>query len=128
MTVIGVLFFFIITMLISNVIIDKSKTNISYIKTFGFKNKEITKIYINPIFIFLIIFQILMIPPLNKIIQVFMLISMSKLDAYIKAQIPIKTYAISVLVSILLFILVQVIQKIKISRINMVEELKVING
>lgn len=128
MTVIGVLFFFIITMLISNVIIDKSKTNISYIKTFGFKNKEITKIYISPIFIFLIIFQILMIPLLNKIIQVFMLISMSKLDAYIKAQIPIKTYAISVLVSILLFILVQVIQKIKISRINMVEELKVING
>ena len=57
-----------------------------------------------------------------------MLISMSKFDAYIKAQIPIKTYAISVLVSILLFILVQVIQKIKISRINMVEELKVING
>lgn len=128
MTVIGVLFFFIITMLISNVIIDKSRTNISYIKTFGFKNKEITKIYINPIFIFLIIFQILMIPILNKIIQVFMLISMSKLDAYIKAQIPIKTYAISVLVSILLFILVQVIQKIKISKINMVEELKVING
>lgn len=128
MTVIGVLFFFIITMLIPNVIIDKSKTNISYIKTFGFKNKEITKIYISPIFIFLIIFQILMIPILNKIIQVFMLISMSKLDAYIKAQIPIKTYAISVLVSILLFILVQVIQKIKISRINMVEELKVING
>ena len=126
--IIGIIFFFIITTLISNVIIEKSRTNISYIKTFGFKNKEITNIYIDPIFIFVIIFQILMIPLLNKIVQIFMFISMSKLDAYIKAQIPIKIYIISIIISILLFILAQIIQKIKLSKINMVEELKVING
>lgn len=126
--IIGIIFFFIITTLISNVIIEKSRTNISYIKTFGFKNKEITNVYIDPIFIFVIIFQILMIPLLNKIVQIFMFISMSKLDAYIKAQIPIKIYIISIIISILLFILAQIIQKIKLSKINMVEELKVING
>lgn len=128
MIVIGIFFFFIITVLISNVIIEKSRTNISYIKTFGFKNKEITNIYIDPIFIFVIIFQVLMIPLINKIVQFFMFLSMSKLDAYIKAQIPIKIYIVVIIISILLFTLVQIIQKIKLSKINMVEELKVING
>ena len=53
---------------------------------------------------------------------------MSKFDAYIIADIPIEMYLKSVLYSVIIFATIQVLQKIKISKLDMVKELKNING
>ena len=116
------------TIIISNIIIDKSKLNISYLKIFGYSDTEITSIYVNAIFVILVVLQLIMIPLIDKIIKFIILISMSKFDAYIIADIPIEMYLKSVLYSVIIFATIQVLQKIKISKLDMVKELKNING
>lgn len=125
---IGIAFYIIITFIVLNIIFDKSRINISYLKVFGFSDKEIISIYANSIFIFLIAFQVLMIPILDKLIKYLIFVSMDKLDAYIIADIPMLTYFKNVIYSIFIFIFMQIIQHIKISKLDMVKELKVING
>lgn len=125
---IGVGFYLVMTIIISNIIIDKSKLNISYLKIFGYSDTEITSIYVNAIFVILVVLQLIMIPLIDKIIKFIILISMSKFDAYIIADIPIEMYLKSVLYSVIIFATIQVLQKIKISKLDMVKELKNING
>lgn len=126
--VVGIIFYFIITMIISNIIMEKSRTNISYLKIFGFMDKEITKIYISPLFIFLVVLEFVTIPLSDKIIKKFMLVSLSKLDAYFVPDIPFEAYLKSILFSIFIFIVVQIYHRIRLLHIDNVKELKVING
>lgn len=126
--IVGIGFYIIITTIISNIIIDKSKLNVSYLKIFGFNNKEITKIYINPIFILIIIFQLSIIKILDRFIKNLITLSMTRFDAHIIPQIPISLYFKAIVFSIIIFSLIQLAQRIKISKIDMVKELKNING
>ena len=116
------------TIIISNIIIDKSKLNISYLKLFGYSDTEITSIYVKEIFVILVVLQLIMIYLIDKRIKFIILISMSKFDTYIIADIPIATYLKTVLYSTIIFSMIQVLQKIKISKLDMVKELKNING
>ncbi|MDU2575949.1 hypothetical protein [Finegoldia magna] len=125
---IGVGFYLVMTIIISNIIIDKSKLNISYLKLFGCSDTEITSIYVKAILVILVVLQLIMIYLIDKGIKFIILISMSKFDTYIIADIPIATYLKAVLYSTIIFSMIQVLQKIKISKLDMVKELKNING
>lgn len=121
-------FYFIITSAISTTIIDKSKENISYLKIFGFKDREVVKIYINTILFLLVIFEIVLMPLLNTILKFLIKISMQKLDIFVDISIPNKIFAFAFFLSLLTFIITQIIESYKISKLDMVKELKNING
>lgn len=126
--IVSLAFYFIITSVISTTIIDKSKENISYLKIFGFKDREVVKIYINTILFLLVIFEIVLMPLLNTILKFLIKISMQKLDIFVDISIPNKIFAFAFFLSLLTFIITQIIESYKISKLDMVKELKNING
>lgn len=126
--IVSLAFYFIITSVISTTIIDKSKENISYLKIFGFKDREVAKIYINTILFLLVIFEIVLMPLLNTILKFLIKISMEKLDIFVDISIPNKIFAFAFFLSLLTFIITQIIESYKISKLDMVKELKNING
>lgn len=126
--IVSLAFYFIITSVISTTIIDKSKENISYLKIFGFKDREVVKIYINTILFLLVIFEIILMPLLNIILKFLIKISMQKLDIFVDISIPNKIFAFAFFLSLLTFIITQIIESYKISKLDMVKELKNING
>lgn len=125
---VGIGFSLIVTSIVTNLIVDKSKTNMGYLKIFGFQNKEIANVYVYHLLFLLVIFQLLVIPAMDKIMKWILYISMTKFDAYIIADIPLSNYMKALVCSIIIFIFIQIIARIKISRLDMVKELKVING
>ena len=126
--VVSLTFYFILTSMISSLIIDKSKVNLTYLKIFGFKDSEISKVYISTIFLILIVYQIILIPILDKLIKYMLFIAMQKFDAYFDIPVPKSIFILAYVLSIVTFVLVHLVEKIKISRLNMVKELKIING
>ena len=125
---IALAFYLIISYLVTSLIIDKSKTNISYLKVFGIRDKENAAIYTSPIFLILILFEIVMIPVMDFLIRLMTSYALTKLDAYVEVNIPLSNFIKAIALSLLIFIIVQLLEKIKISKIDMVKELKVING
>lgn len=128
MKAISVSFYFILLLMVTELIIERSKLNMTYLKIFGFRDKEITKIYVNTSFVILIIFQIILIPILDKLIKYFYFVSMQKFDAYLKVTIPTKVFALGYVMTIVIFIACQIIERRKVKKIDMVKELKTIAG
>lgn len=125
---VAVVFFFILILMVTELIIDKAKLNMTYLKVFGYKDKEVANFYINTSFAMLIIFQIILIPILDKLVKYFYFIAMQKVDAYLEVTVPVRVFVTSYLMTVVVFILCQWIERRKIKRIDMVKELKVISG
>ena len=125
---VAVVFFFILILMVTELIIDKAKLNMTYLKVFGYKDKEVAKFYINTSFAMLIIFQIILIPILDKLVKYFYFIAMQKFDAYLEVTVPERVFVTSYLMTVVVFILCQWIERRKIKRIDMVKELKTIAG
>lgn len=121
-------FYLIIIYVLSKIIVEKSKTQISYLKIFGFESREISKIYLDSVRACVIVFLLIITPILDFSLKKFLTISMRKLDAYIEPFIPLHIYPFTIAMGIVLYILVQLIQTRKISKMNMVEGLKNISG
>lgn len=126
--VVTLAFYLIISYLVTSLIIDKSKTNISYLKVFGIRDGEATAIYTNPIFLILLVFEIIMIPIMDFLIRLMTRLAITKLDAYVEINIPLSSFLEAIGLSLVIFILVQILEKRKISKVDMVKELKIING
>lgn len=125
---VAVVFFFILILMVTELIIDKAKLNMTYLKVFGYKDKEVAKFYVNTSFAMLIIFQIILIPILDKLVKYFYFIAMQKFDAYLEVTVPVRVFVTSYFMTVVVFILCQWIERRKIKRIDMVKELKVISG
>lgn len=125
--VVTLAFYLIISYLVTSLIIDKSKTNISYLKVFGIRDGEATAIYTNPIFLILLVFEIIMIPVMDFLIRLMTRLAITKLDAYVEINIPLSSFLEAIGLSLVIFILVQILEKRKISKVDMVKELKIIN-
>lgn len=125
---IGIAFSLIVTSIVTSLIVDKSRVNMAYLKIFGFHDRELTKLYVRHLLLMLLVFQLLVIPVLDKMMQWIMLLSMAKLDAYIIADIPLSNYLKAIGCSMFIFTGIQILARIRISRLDMVKELKVING
>ena len=125
---VAVAFYFILLLMVTELIIERAKLNMTYLKIFGFRDNEITKIYVNTSFLILLFFQIILIPILDKIMKYLYFISMQKFDAYIEVTIPLNVFLIGYLMTIVIFVLCQAIERRKIGKIDMVKELKTIAG
>lgn len=125
---VAVVFFFILILMVTELIIDKAKLNMTYLKVFGYRDKEVAKFYVNTSFVMLIIFQIILIPILDKLVKYFYFIAMQKFDAYLEVTVPVRVFVTSYLMTVIVFALCQVLASRKIKKIDMVKELKTIAG
>lgn len=125
---VGIAFYIIIVSMMTGVILDKSERHMSYLKIFGFRDREISSLYVNGLLVFLVVFQLVMIPAVDKLLQGIIRVSMAKLDAYMIFRIPIQKYFTAILYSAIIFLAIQFFQHIKISKLDMTKELKNIAG
>lgn len=125
---IGIGFSLIVTGIVTNLIVDKSALNMAYLKIFGFQDRELAKVYVQHLLLIMLAFQLLLIPALDKIMRWIMFLSMAKLDAYLIADIPLSNYLKAIGCSVLVFAFIQIFSRMRIARLDMVKELKVING
>ncbi len=126
--VVSLCFYLILLYVLSKLILDKSRTDISYLKIFGFQTGEISRIYIASVRNAVILYLLLLMPLLDIFTKKLIQISFRKLDAYIEASIPFYMYLIAFVLGIAIYVLVQFLQAGKISRLNMAESLKEVSG
>lgn len=93
-------------------------------KIFGYKNSEISKIYINSVRNAVFVILIFLISIMDYFIRFLVKLSLTKLDVYIEPKIPFYIYPVVVLIGIVIYIAVQFVYSKKISKMNMVEGLK----
>ncbi len=125
---ISVFFYFVFVYLLSKNIIDKSGTEIAYLKIFGFKNRESTGIYLDATGLILAIYFLFLPLILKHLMHFLVEVSIKKLDTYITPYFPAYVYPAVIVTGIVIFLASLGLQMVKISRISMVETLKDING
>ena len=124
----SILFYFVFIYLLSKSILDKARTDICYLKIFGFTSRESAGVYLGAIGWILGLY-LLFLPWILKHFMVWMMkVSMKKFDAYMAPVLPSYVYLTVVIAGILLFALVQILQRRRIGKINMVEVLKDLCG
>lgn len=122
--VVAVLFYFIFIDFLSKAIVDKAKTEIAYLKIFGFTDAETTGVYLRATGMVLGAFLLVLPFILRSALTVLLTVSLKKLDAYMDPQIPMYIYYLVSATGAVLFFLVQALQKRKIAKISMTETLK----
>lgn len=128
MLVLSVCFYLVMVYTVSKLIIDKSRLNISYLKIFGYHDREISNIYLSTIKIALIIFLIATVPIVNTLATKIFTLATSKLDIYINPKFESLTFVKIIVVDIVIYSIIQLLQKIKLNKSDMARELKNING
>ena len=106
------------------IITDKNTIQISYLKIFGYTNTEISKIYIHPITITILISLIVLIPLELYAVKEIMYYSMLKFSGYLELYISTKTIILSIILTLTTYIFVSLLQFYKISKMNFNEILK----
>lgn len=122
--VVAVLFYFIFIDFLSKAIVDKAKTEIAYLKIFGFTDAETTGVYLRATGMVLGVFLLVLPFILRSALTVLLTVSLKKLDAYMDPQLPMYIYYLVSATGAVLFFLVQALQKRKIAKISMTETLK----
>lgn len=128
MKVVSAAFYFLIMYVLSKIILDKFKLNISYLKIFGFTPAEISKVYLKSLRNVAMLFLLVSFPLVAITVKSFFEISIQKVDAYMILDIPLYFYPLSFAIALLLYLFVQYIQVKKIAKLDMVKELKNISG
>lgn len=121
---IAVLFYFIFIDFLSKAIVDKAKTEIAYLKIFGFTDTETTGIYLRATGILLSLFLLVLPFILRSAMAVLLTASLAKLDSYMDPHLSMHIYFLVSVTGAVLFFLVQALQKRKIAKISMTETLK----
>lgn len=106
------------------IITDKNTIQISYLKIFGYTNTEISKIYIHPVTITILISLIVLIPLELYVVKEIMYYSMLKFSGYLELYISAKTIILSIILTLTTYIFVSLLQFYKISKMNFNEILK----
>ena len=125
---ISILFYFVFIYLLAKAIVEKSKTDISYLKIFGFTDRESTRIYLHATGIILGFYLLLLPILLQKLMVILLRVALQKFDAYMAPVLPSYVYLIAMGTGFILFSFVQYLQMRKIGKINMAEVLKEVCG
>lgn len=106
------------------IITDKNTIQIAYLKIFGYTNHEISKIYIHPITLTILISLIVLIPFELYAVKEIVYYSMLKFSGYLELYISLKIVILSVLITIATYAFVSILQFYKISKMSFSEVLK----
>lgn len=106
------------------IITDKNNIQIAYLKIFGYTNHEISKIYIHPITLTILISLIVLIPFELYAVKEIVYYSMLKFSGYLELYISTKTIIYSILITLITYFFISILQFYKISKMSFSEVLK----
>lgn len=121
---VSIAIFLVIVIVLSHVILQRSALSICYLRVFGYRRKEISKVYLGATDLALIVFEIISIPIGAYLLKVTMRLAMAKFNAYVHPVAPWPYYLIPAAVGIILYQLSKFIQVRKIERADLSEALK----
>jgi len=124
MITIGMSVLIIVIYLLMNMILDKSSTNISMVKIFGYTPKEINKLYLNGNIFILIFAFIPAIPAAYWLCKSFFTLVLEDMEGYIGIYIYTKSLAIAFGLMILGYSVSAFLLKRKINKIALTQALK----
>lgn len=117
MTVFGMIVFVLLVYLLSKMIIQKNAQSISMTKILGYSNLEISKIYIASTTIVVIVSLIVSILISTTVVREIFGITLKEYPGYFSYDVPLIILVEIFLIGLLSYVIVAVIQMIKISRI-----------
>ena len=126
--ILALVFYFVLVTTVSRQVLDKSRRNITYLKVFGYHDDEIARIYLHSLLFAMPIFYIVTLPLFDRLLTFCVQSALTKLGVTLHVYVSPARYAILFLIGFALFLLVQLFERFRLRKIDMVKELKVMNG
>ena len=117
--------FLILIYLLTKTVIDRSARSISYMKVFGYHDREISKLYIRSITITVLVSLVVCLPIIVSIIDVLVQIMMSRYSGNLEIWVAPQTYVVEVLIGAATYAAVAVLHMRRIRKVPLALAMKV---
>ena len=117
--------FLILIYLLTKTVIDRSARSISYMKVFGYHDREISKLYIRSITVTVLVSLVLCLPIIVGVIDVLVQVMMSRYSGNLEIWIAPQTYLLEVLIGAATYAAVAVLHMRRIRKVSLALALKV---
>jgi putative ABC transport system permease protein len=122
--VMSIMIYLVLMYILTKLAIDKNTVCISFMKVFGYQNKQIGKVYLRSGTLTVIASLILCLPLESLAAKASILAAMNKTSGYIEPYISWYIYLIIVAVGLASYFIINTIHIIKVNKIKMTEALK----
>jgi putative ABC transport system permease protein len=110
--------------ILTKTVIEKNTIPISYMKVFGYNDKEVGKLYLNATTITVLVSLFLCIPIEVLSFKYILVLILSKVEGYIPFYLPLWLYISIIVIGIVSYFVINTLHVRKIKRISMTEALK----
>ncbi|MBQ9043999.1 MAG: ABC transporter permease [Eggerthellaceae bacterium] len=117
--------FLILIYLLTKTVIDRSARSISYMKVFGYHDREISKLYIRSITLTVLVSLVVCLPIIVGVIDVLVQLMMSRYSGNLEIWIAPQTYVIEVLIGAATYAVVALLHMRRIRRVPLALAMKV---
>ncbi|MDO5708131.1 MAG: ABC transporter permease [Andreesenia angusta] len=126
--VISIVIYIVIIYVLTKMIIDRSERSISYLQIFGYRRKEINKIFINVSTISIFLFFIILIPLENLVLKKFFELVMLQFNGYAEPKISKCIYIERLVLGMAIYYIVRIFNIRMIKNSDMTKALKDVQG
>ncbi|WP_456095775.1 FtsX-like permease family protein [Peptostreptococcus sp.] len=116
--------YLVVMYVLTKTIVDKYKESISYLRIFGYYDKEIEKVFIRVSTIAVAVFLVILIPLEKYLVRSLVILAFYKFDGYVDPHIPTYVYLSTVICGMMVYLINRWILVRRIKKINMSEVLK----
>ena len=117
--------FLILIYLLTKTVIDRSARAISYMKVFGYRDREVSKLYIRSITVCVLVSLVACLPILVGVIDLLVQVMMSRYSGNLEIWIAPQTYVIEVLIGAATYAVVALLHVRRIRRVPLALAMKV---
>ena len=121
---VALVIYLVVMYVLTKTIVDKYKESISYLRIFGYYDKEIEKIFIRVSTIAVAVFLVILIPLEKYLVRSLVILAFYKFDGYVDPHIPAYVYLSTVICGMMVYLINRWILVRRIKKINMSEVLK----
>ena len=121
---IAVIIYLVLMYLLTKIVIDKNAINISFMKVFGYEEKEIKKLYLTSTTIVVLVSLFLGLPLVYLTIQRLFETVLMKISGYIPIYIPVYLFVEIIVIGMASYFIINFFHKKKVDRIKMADALK----
>ena len=116
--------FLILIYLLTKTVIDRSARSISYMKVFGYRDREISKLYIRSISVTVLVSLVLCLPIIVSVIDILVQIMMTQYSGNLEIWIAPQTYVIEILIGATTYAVVALLHMRRIRKVPLALAMK----
>ena len=116
--------YMILMYILTKIVIEKNALSISFMKVFGYGNKEVSKVYLNATTIVVMVSLFICVPLEALCFKVLMVYIASMIEGYIEFYLPVWVYVAIIVIGIVAYFAINMLHVKKVKNIPMSEALK----